>query len=640
MTSTASTPLGQRNVFLALVLLALVLAAFAPSFRGVYLWDDSGYLIDNQTLRQPGFSGLGQIWLDLRASQDYYPLVFTMFWAEYRLWGLAPLGYHLVNAGLHAAGAVLLWQILRRLGLRSAWWAAALWAVHPVQVESVAWVTERKNVLSGVLFFAALLSYLRFAGVVSRGAPQVRSWLWWTASALLFLAAMLAKTVTCVLPLVLVVILWWQRPRLAWRDLLPLAPLLALAAVVAKVQIWVQQNHCGALGPEFDFTFAQRLLIAGRDVWFYVSKLLWPRTLMQIYPRFEIDARQLWQWLFPAAALAVLLGLWLLRRRIGRGPLAAAACFVLLLLPALGFVSFYTMLFTFVADHYQYLAMAALLPLLTELARRGLAWLAPRVSPQRAAETFRALAAAAALLVFAPLLYLTTFYAELYRSDIVLWSFNVHYNPSGAMPVTQLGSALLNAAERLRPRDARGAAQLEAEGERALLRAIELAPHDERAYIQLTQFAFLHKEPDKFRRWFTAMTQRVPVPRGPGQGTALFGGVAVRAAGGDLDYFLGVIYLNRHEPQQALMHFRANLAHFPAHARGYLGAGQAHAALRQFGPARECLTRAAQLAPADATPLLELAKVAFAEGKSAEAVELFARARQIDPRVARGTLPR
>ena len=152
--------LSQSPWLPGLILFAITLIAYLPAWHAGFIWDDDDYVINNTTLRS--LDGLRQIWFVIDALPQYYPLVHTTFWLEYHLWGLNPLGYHLVNIGLHATGAVLLWRVLKRLQLPGAWLAAAIFAIHPVEAESVAWVTERKNVLSAVCYFAAALAYLRF----------------------------------------------------------------------------------------------------------------------------------------------------------------------------------------------------------------------------------------------------------------------------------------------------------------------------------------------------------------------------------------------------------------------------------------------------------------------------------------------
>jgi len=357
-----SVPAKARSrfpVWLKLVLFgALMLLVYYPALRAGFIWDDDDYVTVNPTLRSLG--GLGQIWGSLTATPQYYPLVHTSFWIEYHLWGLHPLGYHVDNVLLHALAAVLLWRVLVRLQLPGAWLAAGIFALHPVMVESVAWVTERKNVLAAVFYFGAALAWLRWPGSAGanpdRAAPR-RYFL----ALILFAAALFSKTVTASLPAALLLIAYWQRGRITGRDVGPLLPFFALGLALGLVTSWVERTHVGAAGPEWAFSFSDRCLIAGHAVWFYAGKLIWPVDLTFIYPRWPINSAVGCQWLFPAAALAALGLLWGLRHRLGRGPLVAVLFFGGTLFPALGFTNVYPMRFSFVADHFQYLASVGLI---------------------------------------------------------------------------------------------------------------------------------------------------------------------------------------------------------------------------------------------------------------------------------------
>ena len=242
---------------------------------------------------------------------------------------------------------------VRRIPAGAEWLAALLFALHPVAVESVAWIAEQKNTLSAVLYFCAVLAYLRFDNR-RRGAA-------YALATGLFLAALLTKTVTASLPAALLVVFWWRRGRLGWRrDVLPLLPWFAAGIAAGWVTARFEYTRIGAQGADFALSVAQRCLLAGRVFWFYLGKLLWPADLIFIYPRWTVDAAQVWQWLFPFGALALLLVLWRGRRR---GPLAAVLFFAGTLFPALGFVNVFPFLFSFVADHFQYLACAGILTL-------------------------------------------------------------------------------------------------------------------------------------------------------------------------------------------------------------------------------------------------------------------------------------
>lgn len=279
----------------ALALLLGVALCYLPVRHAGFVWDDDGNVTGNVTLRDG--AGLRRIWTDPTANQQYYPLTHTSFWLERRLWGLRPLGYHGVNVALHAASALVLWRTLLLLGVQGAWLAAAIFAIHPVHVESVAWITERKNTLSGVLFLAAALAGVRFLGIApvprgdGGGAPPRRDRLrWYVLCAALFVCAVLAKSTASLLPVVLALLLWWKAGRLAPRELLPLAPLVLVGAATGLNTAWLEQHHVGASGEEFAHTLAEKFLIAGRASWFYLDKLLFPAELSFIYPRWRIDA--------------------------------------------------------------------------------------------------------------------------------------------------------------------------------------------------------------------------------------------------------------------------------------------------------------------------------------------------------------
>ena len=303
------------------LLVLMTVVAYLPAFQAGFIWDDDQHVTENLTLRT--FSGLGQIWGQTSATPQYYPLVHTSFWLEYHLWELNPMGYHVDNVLLHALAAVLLWRALVRLRAPGAWLAAGIFALHPVTVESVAWVTERKNVLSAVFYFAAALAWWRWddpsaaGGRVPGGGTRPTGW--YIIAFALFVAALLSKTVTCSLPAALLLVIWWKRGRLTAGDVLPLLPFFGVGAGLGLLTSWLERTHVGAAGPEWAFSFFDRCLIAGRALWFYAGELCWPVNLMFSYPRWEINAGVWWQWLYPAAALAVVAGLWGRRRRWAAG---------------------------------------------------------------------------------------------------------------------------------------------------------------------------------------------------------------------------------------------------------------------------------------------------------------------------------
>jgi len=383
-----------------LLLTGLALSVYAPALTGQFLWDDDAH-VTRPELRT--IAGLERIWLEPGATQQYYPLVHTTFWIEHRLWGDAPLGYHIVGVLLHATAGLLLWLILRRLQVPGAEIAAAIFVVHPIQVESVAWISELKNTLSLTLGLAALLAYLQFDGQRKPARYAVASGF--------FVAGLLTKTVVATLPGVLLVILWWQRGTLSWRrDVVPLVPWLAAGAAAGMVTAGIERSMLGADGVEFDWTLADRAALAGRVAWFYLGKIVWPSNLLFVYPRWTLSTA--WPWpLFALAAVAALAVCWSVRRSI-RGPLALALLYLGTLFPALGFVNVYPFVFSFVADHFAYVPAIAVIVGASALLARGAAG-RPRV---------RGAMACAAIVTLAVLSYRQCFaYADpgtLYRTTL------------------------------------------------------------------------------------------------------------------------------------------------------------------------------------------------------------------------------
>ena len=342
--ATHAGSVGWHDTAMAGLVFCVTLVAYLPAFRGEFIWNDSDY-VTAPALRS--LAGLGAIWTQPGATEQYYPLLHSFFWVQHRLWGDQPLGYHLVTLLCHVGAATLFALCLRRLAVPGAWLAALLFALHPVHVESVAWITEQKNTLSLVFYLAAALVYLDY--------DETRRPRAYYAALGLFALSLLCKTVTATLPAALLVVIWWKRGRLEWRrDFRPLLPWLVLGAAVGIFSSWVEQHYLGAKGADFDLSWPGRGLVAGRAIWFYLGKLVWPFDLNFIYPRWTPDAAVWWQWIFPLGALALAGALWALCRR-SRGPLAALLFFVGSLFPVLGFVNLYGAFYSFVWDHWQYL---------------------------------------------------------------------------------------------------------------------------------------------------------------------------------------------------------------------------------------------------------------------------------------------
>ncbi len=427
----------------AALLFGVVLVCYWPALKGGILWDDD-FHVTKPDLRS--WSGLGRIWTDLHATKQYYPVLHSAFWVEHRLWGDATVGYHLVNLVLHSASCCLLALLVRRLGKTAspasakapraaavAWFATAPWlaalvfAVHPVCVESVAWISEQKNTLSLFFYLSAALAYLDFA------EGRRRATYGWAF--LFFVLALLSKSVTATLPATLLVILWWKNGAISpRRDVWPLVPWFIAAAADGFFTAWVERKLIGAEGPAFALSVGQRVLLAGHVVWFYLGKLLWPSGLVFTYPRWNVAAEAAGWYGYLAAVLAVTAALWLVRRRF-RGPLAGWLIFLGSLFPVLGFFNVYPFVFSYVADHYQYLASVSILTLASVGTALGLA---------RSKKPVRYAGGLLVAAILVTLAWQTNRECYFYRDSETLYRETLRRNPASWMAHNNLGQILVS----------------------------------------------------------------------------------------------------------------------------------------------------------------------------------------------------
>jgi Flp pilus assembly protein TadD len=558
-----------------LVLVAATVLAYVPALNGGFVWDDASWTLNLTRLFQNA-SGLWAIWVHPTALQQYYPLSATSFWLDYRFWKFWTLPYHVENVLLHALAAVLFWRLLLRLRMPGAGLAATLFALHPVMVESAAWITERKNVLSLVLCLAALLAYLRFARDVTDEEGQVtvekeavsatdalpfpshatcHAALFYGLAFVLFLGALLAKTTAFSLPAVVLLLAWWRRGRLRWRaDVLPTAPFFALAFGLCAVTAWMEKNHVGAHGPEFALTFAQRCLIAGQAFWFYLGKLFWPVHLCFVYPRWQPNPAVWWQWLYPVTAAGTLLALWLARKQIGRGPITALLFFVGTLFPLLGFMNAYGMRYSFVWDHWVYLSSLGPLALVAAL-----------VAERR---RLSALVYGFAIVVLPVLGFLTWREAGTFANMETLWRTTLARNPRCSMAQSNLGNLLFDEGKPV-------------EAEVYYREALQINPDYAEAHSNL--------------------------------------GIALAAQG---------------KAAEALWHFERAIELNPDYAEGHYNLAVALAAQRKFAEAMQHYERAIQLKPDYAEAYDNLGIALAMQGRLADAVQDFDRAAQLQPRFA------
>jgi len=586
--TTSLSSEAKQRLLLSLLLIAVTLVAYQPVWHAGFVWDDDLYVTQNAALRD--LDGLWRIWFQVGAVPQYYPLVYTVFWVEYHLWGLQPAGYHAVNVLLHALAALLLAQALLRWRIPGAWLAAFLFALHPVCVESVAWVTELKNVLSAVFYFVAALAYWRFAAQPDVGGVTRRAWGWYAAALALFAAALFSKTTACSLPAALLLVRWWDRGRLRSADIVPVLPFFVLGAGLGLHTAWVERHVIGAHGTQWSLPLAERCLLAGRALWFYAGKLLWPANLTFIYPRWSISAAVWWQWLFPLAAVGLVLALWLARSRIGRGPLTAVLFFAGTLGPALGFVNVYLMRYSFVADHFQYLASIGLLA----LAAAGISRQFGRIKARR---PFLEPALCGVLLLAMGIV--TWRQAGMYADLETLWRTTLARNPDCAMAHDSLGNIFLR----------RGQV---GEAMAHFQKAVDLQPDDAFAHNELgTVFLQDGRVDEAIVRFREALELEPDRPQ--------------------FSYNLGTALLQKGRTDEAITQFQKVLERQPTDAETHNGLGIAFFQQERWREAAAHFQAALRTQPDDARAHNNLGLALVHMGQLDEAVAHYQRALQIHP---------
>jgi tetratricopeptide (TPR) repeat protein len=450
---------AARQFLPAALIVGAALLAYAPVFRAGFVWDDNNFLAANRLIR--AWNGLYRIWFT-RAPSDYFPLTSSLFWLEWRLWGRNATGYHALNLLLHAASAVLLWRVLLKLRVPEAWLGGLLFGLHPVAAASAAWISEGKNTLSMVFCLGSLLAWTRGQNAEGRTQNEVtqnaerrtqnaeqeadraprllRSALCALRSAFcapyyllslgLFLLALLAKTSVVMLPVILLLLAWWRRGKTSASDLFRTVPFFALSLALGLVTIWFQQHN--AIGQEVVRAegAASRVAAAGWIGWFYLYKILLPAGLCAVYPRWGVDGSRALSFLPLALLGAATALLWAGRKRWGVGPPVAWGCFLISLLPVMGFMNMSFMRLSLVADHLGYVGMPAILALAAAVLGRA---------------TARAPARAFVALCVAALAALTFERAGIFSSNERLWRDNLAKTPRSARIWCELGMAHFNA---------------------------------------------------------------------------------------------------------------------------------------------------------------------------------------------------
>ena len=429
----AQRPADRRWLLLLAGGALLLAAAFVvgwPAAHGDWLWDDDTSITANATTR--GSYSFRDFWVRPNGP-DYFPLTATAFWAEWHLFGMEVTGYHVVNIALHALSGLLLWRLLAEMRLPGAWFAAMLFVVHPLCVESVAWISELKNTLAQPLFLTAALHAVRAdRRDASRPTADDGLALGW------FLLSMFAKTSVVMFPVVMLLHAWWRRGTVRPRDVVRAAPFFLVSLVLGLVTI--QFQHGKAIGEERIPVGgpASRLALAGMAVVFYLSKILLPVGLLPIYPRWEVEPPRAWQYIPWVAMAGLATWAWTRRATWGRHVIFAFGFFFLTVLPVLGFITISYMRITWVADHFVYLPMISILALVAAVAG---GWYAGLPADRRAP------ALAAAAIVVAALGASAYRYSGVWRNERELWTHTLVGNPDAWQAHNRLGAVLVNAGD-------------------------------------------------------------------------------------------------------------------------------------------------------------------------------------------------
>ena len=651
-------PVGGFSRQDALALLALgllVVVCYLPAMLwGGFVWDDN-LCIKVDPVRN--VSGLWQIWFSpsaIEKEHHYWPLVYTTFWLEHKLWGFDPTGYHVVNVLLHLANTLLLWHLVRRLAVPGAWVVAAVFAVHPLHVESVAWVIERKDVLSGLFYLAAVLAWMRFVEQPRRG--------WYVCSLVLYAAGLLSKSIVVTLPVALLIWHWWQQGRVTSTDLLRLVPFGVVGLIITVGDLsFYQSRDVLALG----YSLTERTLIAARALWFYAGKLLWPSSLAVIYPLWDILVSDPLAWAYLIAAVSLAVALWGFRYQLGRGPLAGALFFAVTLSPVLGFVDYGYMEYAFVADRFQYLAGIGVIAVVIGTASHGVRHLP---------DLWQKGAWGVAAVVIVVLGLMTWQQARIWKDNETLNRHIIAHNPQARSAHLNLGNAL---SRQGRHEEALAAYRVEIqrrpdyfkthiglgatldalgrfeEAETHLRRAIALNPQTGHAHSYLGSVLY-----NQGRYEEAIAAYRVAIQRRPNDDEAhirlgaiyndlgrykeaeayLRRAIALNPQTGHAHSYLGSVLYNQGRYEEAIAAHHVAIEQDSGFVEAHFNLGVVLDKLGRFEEAETHLRRAIALSPQDMDAMQGLAEVLFRMGQSAQeneqpevAAEYYMRALEIDP---------
>ncbi len=592
-------PFLQRPTVLGLLLFGLTLLAFAPGFNGDFIWDDDITITNNPMVKLPLGEGLAYIWFSTHPT-DYYPLTWSSFWLEWRLWGANPAGYHAVNIILHALSAIIFWRILTVLRVPGAWIAAFLFAVHPICVDSVVWISQRKNTLSMLFYALTLLAYLRF------DESGKRSLLW--LSLISFAAALLSKTSIIGTPVVILCLLWFKHGRVPLRSASKLAPFFLLAAGAAFMTLWFQGKVLGygadsgnAAGATIlkeltsinseEINVLERILLVGHVYWFYFLKILLPQGISMVYHTWQVSASRPAAWLPTPLLAAALAATFHFHKKIGRGPFAALAYLVAALFPVLGIFSMSYHHYSWVANHLGYVAVPGVVALATGLAASAFS---------KAGDSLpRAAPAVVAGLVAVGLAWSTWNRAGLYIDPVNLWKDTIAKSPRATAGFNELGIVYINRQQYPEAKD-------------ALVKAIELDPRFAKPHNNLgTVYSYTGENELAIEEFKKA--------------------IELNPLDADATGNLGLLYFRTGKPEKALECYHRALEFRLMSPTTYFNMGLTYRSLGRAQEAFDAYARAVEMAPQNAVFHSEFGSFLYSQKQFPRALHHHLIAIQLDP---------
>jgi Tfp pilus assembly protein PilF len=403
---------------------------YSPTYHGQWLWDDDQLVWQNPFVKDTSLRGLAKLWFNPEGA-DFFPLSYTAMWAQWAFFDDKPTGYHVTTILLHIVGSLLLWTLLARMRIPGAWLSGLLFAVHPVAVESVAWVAETKNTLSMPLFLLSCICWVAQDDLQHEESPTARASGLYIASIVFFLLAMFAKTSMVAMPVVLLLHAWWKRGKVTTVDVLRAAPFFAISLTLGIITCNYQWYR--AIGAEKIIVGGvfSRIATAGMAILFYLKQIVWPVGLLPIYPKWEVDPPKpeqflAWPLIFTAAAWC-----WANRGTWGRHALLGVGFFLLMVAPVLGFVTISYMRISWVADHFIYLPMIGPIALIGA----AIAWLYDRIE-----EGSRPVFVAGGGVILATFCTLSFLYANAWANEESLWTYTLRGNDDAWQAHNRLGA--------------------------------------------------------------------------------------------------------------------------------------------------------------------------------------------------------